>query len=336
MGYWNKTCALSNLPIFAGEEVYVFLIEQSGNGKDSHCYSNHLYSPIITPFYSHYNDYGAGENNSGAALPVIINALKKVVIEKEVGENKYHDLEVKRDTLSEDNLFELMQEQRLSVKNIYRNMNENNPEEVLIEFVMMKKDVVDDILNKSPMEVYWNKSFVKFQLSDVFSEVDAVIEATIEVNKKRKEAIETIDANKGNLTKEHIKMMSDLYLVGHNGLMQISAYSIEPLLEKAGLKTSAFAPILHNSTLNNHSRIVSFWPEFSNMVSEGNLDTARSFFIDAFKGIFIHSFFESTRRSWIPQSGEGGQHYSFEEHKLLANSILKAIARQEKEWAEDY
>jgi hypothetical protein len=337
MGCWNKTCALSNLPIFAGEEVYVFLIEQNGLGLGSgnHCYSNHLYSPIITPFYSHYDDYGAGENNSGVALPVIINSLKKVVVEKEVGENKYHDLEVKRDTLSEDNLFELMQEQRLSIKNPYRNLKENNPEEVLIEFVMMKKDIVDDILNKSTMEVYWNKSFVKFQLSDVFCEVDAVIDAVIEANKTRERVIKALDDNKEKLSKENIKSLSDLNLVSHNADMAISAYTMEPLLVQAGLKTSAFAPTLHNSVMNGHSRIVSFWPEFSNMISEGNLDIARSYFIDTFKGIFIHSFFESTRRSWIPQSGEGGQNVDFDEHKLLANSILKSIAKQEKEWEED-
>jgi hypothetical protein len=334
MGCWNKTCALSNLPIFRGEEVYVFLIEQNGLGPSSgnHCYSDHLYSPIITPFYSHYDDYGAGENNSGAALPVIINSLKKVVIEKELGENQYHDLEVKRDTLSEDNLFELIKNQRLSIKNPYRNLKENGPEEVLIEFVMMKKDIVDDILNKSTMEVYWNKSFVKFQLSDVFCEVDAVIDAVIKANKTRERMIKSLYGNKGNMSKENIKSLSDLNLVSHNADMAISAYTMEPLLFQAGLKTSAFATTLHNSTMNGHSRIVSFWPEFSNMVSEGNLDTARTYLIDTFKGIFIRSFFESTRRSWIPQSGEGGQNVNFDEHKLLVNSILKSIEKTEKEW----
>lgn len=336
MGCWNKTCALSNLPIFAGDEVYVFLIEQNGLGLGSgnHCYSNHLYSPIITPFYSHYDDYGAGENNGGAALPVIINALKKVVIEKEVGKNQYHDLEVKRDTLSEDNLFELMREQRLSIKNPYRNLNENNQEEVLIEFVMMKKDIVDDILNEYTMEVYWNNSFVKFQLSDVFCEVDAVIDAVIQANKTREGVIKVLDDNRGSLTRENVKSLSDLYLVSHNGGMDISAYTMEPLLVQAGLKTSAFINILHSCSMNNHSRIVSFWPEFSNMISEENLDTARSYFVDTFKGIFIHSFFESTRRSWIPQSGEGGQNTNFDEHKMLANSILKSIEKTEKEWEE--
>jgi hypothetical protein len=329
MGCWNKTCALSNLPIFAGEEVYVFLIEQNGL-NDTHCYSNHLYSPIITPFYSHYDDYGCGENNSGVALPVIINSLKKVLIEKELGENEYHDLEVKRDTLSEDNLFEIMQKGRLCVKNPY-SYKDNVPGELLVEFVMMKKDIVDDILNKFVMEVYWNKSFVKFPLSDVFCEADAVIDAVIEANKSKERVMKAIRAQE-KMSKEDIKSLSALNLVGHNGDMAISAYTMEPFLVQAGLKTSAFVNTLHNSSINSHSKIVSFWPEFSNMISEGNLDTARSYLIDTFKGIFIHSFFESTRRSWIPQSGEGGQHYNFNEHKLLVKSILNSIEKTEKEW----
>jgi hypothetical protein len=71
MGCWNKTCAMSNLHINAGDPVYVFLIEQQSS-KTNHCESTHLYSPILVPFYSRYDDYGKGENNTGATLPVII------------------------------------------------------------------------------------------------------------------------------------------------------------------------------------------------------------------------------------------------------------------------
>jgi hypothetical protein len=62
---------MSNLHINAGDPVYVFLIEQQSS-KTNHCESTHLYSPILVPFYSRYDDYGKGENNTGATLPVII------------------------------------------------------------------------------------------------------------------------------------------------------------------------------------------------------------------------------------------------------------------------
>ena len=295
MGCWNKTCALSNLHIHAGDPVYVFLIEQKGF-NDYHCYSTHLYSPVPIPFYSHYDDYGRGENNSGAALPVIINSLKKVLIEKELGENEYHDLEVKRDTLSEDNLFEIMKEGRLFVKNKYRNINSNLPEENKVDFVMMRKDVVDSILANFKPE-YWDKDYktIKIGFDEIIEDVDFAI--------------------------EHIQERClDLYL--------------PHVLEDRGSKMASFIRFFDPISLAGTSRIVPIMEIFSDLVKTGETTLAKEFLIDALKGAFIANFMELTRRSWIPQCGEGSQNIDVSGHKILAQTVLNIIEKEETEMEE--
>jgi hypothetical protein len=334
MGCWNKTCGLSNLPIYYGEEVYVFLIQENAFSSN-HCYSDHLYSPIIAPFYSQYDDHGTGENSSGVALPVIINSLKNKVIEKELGKNEYHDLEVKRDNLTVDTLFEFMRKRRLSIGNPYKNINTSQPDEVKVEFVMLKKDIVDDILEKYAPEMYWKNSFVEVKFSDICDEVYDVIEAVIEVGDEAEETIrlfmETPFDIEDKKSQEIFRAFSKLNLTSHGKKMVISPYAVESILEKANLKTGAFIPTIAEYGMSHFSSIVRFWPEFANMVSGRNLISAKEFFIDSFKGIFISSFFECTRRSWIPQSGEGSQSTNLDEHRMLANAIIKSTYKQEEE-----
>ena len=99
MGCWNKTCGLSKLHIYAGDPVYVFVIEQ--NLDHDRCYSTAFWSPILAPFESVYNDYGGGENSGGVWFQHIMDGVRAKLIEQEVGENEYHDIAVKREGFGE-------------------------------------------------------------------------------------------------------------------------------------------------------------------------------------------------------------------------------------------
>jgi hypothetical protein len=77
MGCWNKTCGLSNLPILHGERTYVFVMEQV-NSVGDHCYSTHLYRPVLLPFESTYNDYGGGEDEHFRADEILCEVLEKL------------------------------------------------------------------------------------------------------------------------------------------------------------------------------------------------------------------------------------------------------------------
>lgn len=66
MGCWNGTCLLSNLPIYAGDEVVFFTLKRRrakiDAAEDGHCYVDDFYEPLIYPVVGEYDDYGCIEN----------------------------------------------------------------------------------------------------------------------------------------------------------------------------------------------------------------------------------------------------------------------------------
>lgn len=65
MGSWNKTCGLTNLPIFADEEIVWFLLVQSPTVEARSSYTNGQWELIPVPIYGVYNDYGFIEPAEG-------------------------------------------------------------------------------------------------------------------------------------------------------------------------------------------------------------------------------------------------------------------------------
>jgi hypothetical protein len=59
MGCWNGTCAVTRLPIFAGDPVVGFLLEHksiaAGGGFSE---SDAMWTPLATHFFGKYDDYG--------------------------------------------------------------------------------------------------------------------------------------------------------------------------------------------------------------------------------------------------------------------------------------
>jgi hypothetical protein len=67
MGCWNGTCLISNLPIYAGDEVVFFVLKRKCGAElddveHGHCYADALYEPLLYPIVGDYDDYGCIEN----------------------------------------------------------------------------------------------------------------------------------------------------------------------------------------------------------------------------------------------------------------------------------
>lgn len=301
MGCWNKTCALSNLHIHAGDPVYVFILENTP--ETSHCYSTHFYSPILIPFYSEYDDYGTGENSSGVGLQVIIDSIKEKLIEKEVGENQYHDIAVKKENFGEDLLFESMRENRLEV-----NINRLFSRTTNLQFVMMRADIVDGILSKYKPEVFRRYDSRYNRDEDSLNDLIGEIDSAIEIIQKELKSIEGLELD--------FMVLSYSY-----------ASTYEHILQKNNNKLATWIRWFDNTSFG---RTVNPIKVLLTFIQNDQIDEAREFFIDMLKGCFIASFIERTRRSWIPQSGEGSQDTELKNHKLLAQTVLAAIEVEEK------
>lgn len=310
MGCWHKTCALSNLPIFSGEETYVFVLQESDSySKSQPTYTSYLYYPVLLPFGADYNDYGGGENGRGYAFPLIMDALKKGLIEKEVGENKYHDIAVERGDFGEELFYKAVHEGRLEV-NTY-----DGPKKV--SFVMMRKDIIDSILDKWVVEQYkgydhdaMEAIYHKHKFQDILEDIENFLE------------------NCKNIHNSFLKCDENSSFFRLHSMVNLEFWlgDLEKNLVAHWLRRGI------GSEGNGSNSIFREKLELANLLADGKFDEAKLLIEVYLKGILINSFMENIRRCWVPPCGEGSQNGEWEPYELLSNIVLDSIVGQRKEW----
>lgn len=118
MGSFAYTCAVSGLPIEAGDEVRYMLITQNpyNNGAGNTCYIHDLWFPRTFPLKGRYNDYGSVDDiTSGPEKDNWLEGLKIDLFERGWGENTIHDVPTNKE-MSFDELLDAIQEGRILVK----------------------------------------------------------------------------------------------------------------------------------------------------------------------------------------------------------------------------
>jgi hypothetical protein len=299
MGCWNKTCGLSNLPIHDGELVMVFTLVQRNKISDF-CYSTALYSPVLLPFYSHYNDYGAGENSSGVGLPLIIDALKANLVEMELGENQYHDIAVKRDEFNEDKYFQAIHEQRLKVPSHDGDRD--------VQFVMFHKRVVDHILENYVQQKYvstgpdWKDyKYVDYTFADVLAELPPVIAALMET--------------------------------GKDDILRWRSMSV---LERPEFKDNLAADYLRHNDSYRYSQLIRIEDLIRELAEQNADDLVADVIIDHLRAKFIDSFMMSARKVWIPGCHEGSQSSDDAPYRALMSAMTQVLDEDAAKYAEEY
>lgn len=314
MGCWSKTCGLSNLHITAGTPVYVFVLEQ--NKEYEHCYSTGLFSPLLLPFESVYNDYGGGEDSSGVALDIIMGGLQAKLVEMDVGENEYHDIAVKREGFTPEMFFEACREDRMQTRDW------TNADPTQVYFTMFRKDVVDAILETRVIEDYvggnkgtiakWgdSKDYIRYKFSDIVADIKPVIEI---VMVKVAEAKAT-----GPALAEYM-----LY----NGIDSLFDYRSE---------NKAARWLRHDS--HRYSSIVSMTTVLRKGIEAGTpeaLDKLAEILEQHLLARYIDSFMDSARKTWIPGGHEGSQSTSSGALKLLGKVVNDVIDKERANWAKE-
>ena len=303
MGCWNKTCGLTNLPIICGEQTYVFVLERAKEIHD-HCYSTHLYRPLLLPFVSTYNDYGGGEDSNGVAFAAIMDGIKKYLVEMPVGENQYHDIAISRDEWGEELFFDAVHEHRLRI-NYYHHG------EVETDFVMMRKDVVDDLAESYEFEEYlgegkgtcgYKNCYTRYRFVDVANDVDAFLDATLRIMKEQEWRWPRVD---------------------------MIAYQF---LESEGVQNRVAKWLRHDSSYR-FSNIVPAREYIMELLMSGDRNAARELMIEHLKGMFVNTFMEMTRKSWIPGSQEGSQRQEYEPYRALMTSMKRTMDERDARYA---
>lgn len=303
MGSWSKTCGLSNLHITAGTPTYVFVLEK--NKHYDHCYSTSLFSPLLLPFEADYDDYGGGENCRGAALPYIMEGLKHNLIEMELGENQYHDIAVKKDDFDDKLFFEAVHEDRMQIKNY-------GGEPTRVYFTMMRKDIVDDILENRVLELYvgggkgtfakWGneKDYIRYKFSDVIASIRPLLERMVADSENLSEVMRGFMMERIHKYRE--EYLAAMYLNG-DGFRYSRIVDIRDLVSKA----------IEIGTAESIIKIEALIAEY-------------------IKGVFIDSFMLDARKTWIPGGHEGSQGYSGSALRMLALATIKVLDKEKAEW----
>lgn len=305
MGCWNKTCGLSNLHITAGTPVYVFVLEK--NKTYDHCYSTGLFSPLLLPFESVYDDYGGGEDSSGFALPFVMKGLKDNLFEMELGENEYHDIAVKKEGFDDKLFFEACHEDRMQIQGRF------DAEPTQVYFTMMRKDVVDAILEKRVLEDYvgggngtcgWNNNYIKYKFSDIVASVRPLIERLLDdIAKSESEYFRFAVFDRMHQYRNEFHAAK--YLSGDS---------------------------------HRYSRIVDIRATATRALEIGTVESINKLeglLIEHIKGVFIDSYMNAARKTWIPGGHEGSQSSSAGALRLMSNIIVDIIDKERAEWMEE-
>jgi hypothetical protein len=244
-----------------------------------------------------YNDYGGGEDSSGIAFNLIINALKEKLVEMPLGKNEYHDIAVTRDGMNEKLLFESIHENRLFIYDSYRQKN------IPATFTMMRKDVVDDILSKRVITRYvgngkgttgWGNNYVNETYADVIASVEPLVQRL---------------ASTYNSESRH-------YMID-----TISQYRQENLAA-AWLDDHCY----------RYSDIVKYRDVAHGLLKENKISEVIALFKTYILGMSVDAYMHAVRKTWIPGGHEGSQSQESDEYRLLCSTIIGALDREQAEW----
>ena len=309
MGCWNKTCGLSNLHITAGTDVYVFVLEENTD-KTDRCYSTAFWRPLLLPFTSKYNDYGGGEESSGVCFQFIMDSIAKELTEMEVGDNEYHDIAVKKEGFGEEQFFESVHEHRLFKKSYYGDKQ-------VIDFVMMRKDIVDYILENRVIEQYvgegkgttgYSNSYISYKFEDILKDLPEFMDKIDSVS-DQEAASKNPDLAEALM---ELRYARGLDIFGYEHPNKVSKW-----LSGDGYR--------YSSIIREQDVLLS-------LLKDGKRAEAELLVIDLLKGHYIDAYMEATRKNWAPGGHEGSQSQETDEYRLLIKAMTNVLDVEKAEW----
>lgn len=124
MGCWNATCAMSRLPINYHDDVICWFIAESPFYEHPQSATNltypwDRYQLLGIPFRAKYNDYGSVEDINVKDLPIVEALLSTIcdkMVEFELGDNEYHDIEVKKEKFNFELCMSAIHEERMQLR----------------------------------------------------------------------------------------------------------------------------------------------------------------------------------------------------------------------------
>ncbi len=140
MGCWNETCAITNLPILYGEAVYGLMLSQwpADAYSSRGCHAGDFWQLLPCMVQGNYDDYGRVEDIDDLDLELIRKHQRLCDIDGD-----------KLEDITQELLFKLEKDGKLFHANIYGSAPR------LVQFIMIKKTVIDDIKSNFKLKYHY-------------------------------------------------------------------------------------------------------------------------------------------------------------------------------------
>jgi len=158
VGSWNETCALSYLPIDAGDEIVCLLVVTRSQDRDR-CGPVDRFIPRTIPLYGTYDDYGriklADTSEEKAISQMVLKQFSVDVIEDKLKAHLEHTEEgcnwqkVAKEDFLEDNGWDLLEE-CFHKSSVYVTSNPSDPSEghtLDCDQIFILRDIWDSVIN---------------------------------------------------------------------------------------------------------------------------------------------------------------------------------------------
>jgi len=338
MGCWCGTCAITHLPINAGDKVRLFFMTMQDYGTEKEgagfCYSNGVWYPRGLPVSGSYDDYGGIEDIKEDLLTkILVDGINKdwapykashqwekdtvggnltiyqIVEETERDRAKIHDGEskIEHERLTES-LKTMHQEnhQSIDIDAPHAEDREARP----FGFIMVHEDVYQAMLAYDPpMAHHKEGGYVYRKRSEVMSE---------DMKEFYLAGLQTAQDTKNCNPKLQKLLLSSG--VSHWNIFSHTSMSPDPPFCKG---------------------VSYYWDFLRTKMAEGapyedpEVQIVVNGLIDFYK--FSWSM-QAARRAWMPQSGKGSQQNDLDIYKVIevgAQQVIKAREETEAEWRDD-
>ena len=302
MGSWDETCALSNLPIMPGEEVYWLILSRNVYHKfdKSGCYHNDFFFVRSIPLLGVYDDYGEIEIAEGEEIicDSIIRQYKQDVVswlyehhKKDDGKSRQEFLgipEVRPDNISISNLQNWFHEGMVYVNWNVFDKDEHAIRGVPTTKVMVRKDVWDSLLACDTPGFLGEKIDISFY------------------GEKVNKIISELEDREGPLDFADKFIIEDI---------------LDQIIEKKYFRNSP-----------NKACMALFDKYLNKEISREQLEKV----LHRVKELAtIENVMASTRRAWMPTVGAGSQETNFNLHAEVHSKIVDIAREVERKLEED-
>ena len=314
MGSYAYTCAVSKLPIRAGDQIRYLLVTENPYEDEgvAHRATRMIdwWFPRTFPITAEYNDYGSIQNaEEGPAQDIWLEALAKDLVPVGWGENLFHDLPTSTDMTFEDFMKALMKG-RVMVRREFSLEDLAKP--LRVSHVMIREDVWQALL-KFPLRDKWSGekaptlAQMKTEIRDYYRIRLAEMKTEVELNAQELEAASPA-ARAAHLLTAIAKLRRSMNLDG---------------------QPSATLWITQQEAIPYTIGLATHWELF--LAKQLPVGEAERFLASVAEMAYMHQVLMHVRFLWMPSTSCGDQFGDFDKHSRFHPAMKKIASKLAKE-----